>query len=144
MGMAKPKPSTEAEEELALEEYFGRDNADDLPWLLNRGPPELPELMAQSVWIIFILLPSLMVMVRSRAEMMPVVSREGQLSQGVADGDLPPTSMSLELPMTTGVSASGLHLDDSNVVGLAAHIGGGILLPSEKVTLMELAPSMTW
>ena len=60
--------------------------------------------MAQSVWIIFILLPSLMVMVRSRAEMMPVVSEKVSSPKGLPMVvTCSPTSMSLELPMTTGV-----------------------------------------
>ena len=38
------------------------------PQALIRGPPELPELMAVSVWSMFITVPSLMVTERSLAE----------------------------------------------------------------------------
>ena len=43
------------------------------PYWLNSGPPELPELMVQSVCKTLMTLPSLMVMARSRADTTPVV-----------------------------------------------------------------------
>ena len=104
MGMAKPRPSTEAEEELLPEEYLAETMPMTSPWLLNSGPPELPELMAQSVWIMFIWRPSLMVMERSRAEMMPVLSEKVSSPKGLPMVvTCSPTSISLDLPMTTGV-----------------------------------------
>ena len=81
------------------------------PWLLNRGPPELPELMAQSVWIMFIFRPSLMVMDRFRAEIMPVVSVKVSSPRGLPMAvTCSPTSMSSEEPMTTGVRPVALIL----------------------------------
>ena len=69
MGMAKPMPSMEASEEEALADTMPTA----WPYRSNKGPPELPELMAVSVWSIFIMVPSLMVMVRSLAETSPPV-----------------------------------------------------------------------
>ena len=43
------------------------------PYMSLRGPPELPELMAVSVWIMFMTSPFSMVMLRSLAETMPEV-----------------------------------------------------------------------
>ena len=46
-----------------------------LPWPLISGPPELPWLMAASVWMTFWMLVSLgEEIVRLRAETMPVVT----------------------------------------------------------------------
>ena len=60
--------------------------------------------MAQSVWIMFIWRPSLMVMERSRAEMMPVLSEKVSSPRGLPMVvTCSPTSISLDLPMTTGV-----------------------------------------
>ena len=48
MGMAKPMPSMVAEEPL-LPEYLAETIPMAWPYWSNRGPPELPELMAASV-----------------------------------------------------------------------------------------------
>ena len=65
--MAKPRPSTEASE-LELLDSLAETMPITWPYSLNRGPPELPELMAVSVWSMFITVPSLMVTERSLAE----------------------------------------------------------------------------
>ena len=50
IGMAKPMLSMEAVElELELEPYFAFVMPTTSPYMLNRAPPELPELMAASV-----------------------------------------------------------------------------------------------
>ena len=74
--------------------------------------------------------------------MMPVVSEKVSSPKGLPMVvTCSPTSMSLELPMTTGGQAGGLHLDDSDVVGLlAAHIGGGILLTVREGHLDGVGP----
>ena len=72
MGMAKPRPSMVALLELepdSLAEVMPMT----WPYMSKRGPPELPELMAVSVWIMFMTSPFSMVMLRSLAEMMPEV-----------------------------------------------------------------------
>ena len=52
MGMAKPRPSTLAEVlEVLLEDILAETMPTTWPYWLKRGPPELPELMAVSVWI---------------------------------------------------------------------------------------------
>ena len=66
MGMAKPMPSMDAPEPV-LPEYLAVVMPTTSPRILNRGPPELPGLMAASVCIMLIRLPSVL-MVRSLAE----------------------------------------------------------------------------
>ena len=48
MGMAKPMPSMDAPEPV-VPEYLAVVMPTTSPLVLNRGPPELPELMAASV-----------------------------------------------------------------------------------------------
>ena len=50
--------SMEAPEELEEPEYFAEVIPTTRPYWSNSGPPELPELMVQSVWIILMTVPS--------------------------------------------------------------------------------------
>ena len=54
MGMAKPMPSMDAPEEVEPE-YFAVVMPTTSPFILKSGPPELPELMAASVWSILMM-----------------------------------------------------------------------------------------
>ena len=72
------------------------------PYSLNRGPPELPELMAQSVCSRSMTVPELMVTVRSRALITPVVREKVSSPRGLpmaATGS--PTTRESESPSTT-------------------------------------------
>ena len=50
MGMAKPRPSTLAEEPEPLLDSLAETMPTTWPYWLKSAPPELPELMAVSVW----------------------------------------------------------------------------------------------
>ena len=75
MGMAKPMPSMVASEldVLPLLDSLAEVMPTTRPYWSNRGPPELPLLMVQSVWIMFITVPSLMVTERPVADTVPEV-----------------------------------------------------------------------
>ena len=71
IGMAKPRPSAETPE---LERVcLAVTMPMTFPLSSNRGPPELPGLMAQLVWSMFMVTLSSVVMSRSRADTMPSV-----------------------------------------------------------------------
>ena len=67
MGSAKPMPSMVAPE-LVEPEYLAVVMPMTLPFISNRGPPELPELMATSVCSMLMGRPSVLIS-RSRALM---------------------------------------------------------------------------
>ena len=60
MGMAKPMPSMDAPE-LVVPEYLAVVMPMTSPAILNRGPPELPGLMAASVWSILMMVPPVVI-----------------------------------------------------------------------------------
>ena len=71
---------------------------------MNNAPPELPELMAQSVWMRFMLTPLERVICRSSAETVPAVSEKVSSPSGLPIASTEsPTLRSSELPKTTGV-----------------------------------------
>ena len=77
------------------------------PYMLNRAPPELPELMAQSVWISSWVLPEDMVTSRFRALTAPAVREKVSSPRGLPMATtLSPTFSLPEEPMTTGVRPS--------------------------------------
>ena len=73
LGMAKPIPSIE--EPSVLDESFIELIPITWPAMLINGPPELPELMAASVWITDVSVPSVPALrVRLVAEIIPRVT----------------------------------------------------------------------
>ena len=101
-GMAKPMLSMDASEEELLE-YFALVMPMTSPYRLNSAPPELPELIAQSVWINRMAVPLEMVTSRSRALTAPAVREKVSSPRGLPMATtLSPTFRLLELPRTTG------------------------------------------
>ena len=91
----------EEEEEL---EYLALVMPTTSPYILNRAPPELPELMAQSVWIRSMVVSEDMVTSRFRALTIPEVSEKVSSPRGLPMATtLSPTFSLSESPMTTGV-----------------------------------------
>ena len=60
MGMAKPMPSMDAPEEV-VPENLAVVMPMTSPRMLKRGPPELPGLMAASVWIMLMMAPPVVI-----------------------------------------------------------------------------------
>ena len=67
MGMAKPMPSITVPEPV-VPEYLAVVMPTTLPLMSNKGPPELPELIAASVCSMLMGVPSVLIS-RSMAEM---------------------------------------------------------------------------
>ena len=105
MGMAKPMLSMDAPEELL--EYLALVMPMTSPYRLNSAPPELPELMAQSVCISCIVAPLDIVISRSLALIEPEVREKVNSPKGLPMATtLSPTFKLSELPKTTGVKLS--------------------------------------
>ena len=84
IGMAKPMLSIEAVPlELELEPYFAFVMPTTSPYMLNSAPPELPELMAASVWIRLMRRPFENVTSRFSALTMPAVSENVSSPSGL-------------------------------------------------------------
>ena len=104
MGMAKPMLSMLAWPELPLEEYLALVIPTTSPYILNRAPPELPELMAVSVWIRFIVTLLDRVTERFRALTVPLVREKVSSPRGLPMATTSsPTLRASESPRTTGV-----------------------------------------
>ena len=98
--------SMDASEEEELE-YLALVTPMTSPYILNSAPPELPELMAQSVCIRSMVMPPERVISRSMALMAPEVREKVSSPRGLPMATtLSPTFMASESPSTTGVRFS--------------------------------------
>ena len=119
------------------------------PAMLTSGPPELPELMAASVWITVVATElSLALTVRLVAEMIPLVT---VLAYSEPIGDPIaitswPAAMSLELPkVATVVTLAALIFKTArSVVSSVPTIWASTVLPLLKITWISLEPETTW
>src|SRR5581483_9405765 len=124
------------------------------PLALSSGPPELPGLMAASVWRtwrrVSVLPPepwSPAEIVRSRAETMPSVtvgppSRARALPMATTES---PTTRASELPiLTAGRPLASTLRTARSAVASFPRTRPASLRPSASVTVMVLAPAMTW
>ena len=101
--MAKPMLSMEASPE-ELEEYLALVMPITSPYILNSAPPELPELMAASVWIRFIVTSEERVTSLFRALTLPLVRLKVSSPKGLPMATTSsPTFRVSESPITTGV-----------------------------------------
>ncbi len=119
-----------------------------LPALSSSGPPELPGLIAASVWIIpWINLPVIALISRPSAEIIPEVmvwSRPNGLPMAKT---FCPTSRSSELPIPMGfnmlagafICRTARSLSGAAPIRAALHVE-----PSAIVTWMRLASLITW
>ena len=132
MGMAKPTP-TLSPVLLAMAVFMPIIR----PWLSNSGPPELPGLMAASIWMIDLRLrrPRRPGSERSRLEMMPVLSVRSRPKGLPMANTRWPTSRFVELPGCDGKErvGRGVDLQHGHVGGrIAADEFGGVLLAVEE------------
>ena len=119
------------------------------PAMLTSGPPELPELMAASVWITVVATElSLALTVRLVAEMIPLVT---VLAYSKPIGDPIaitswPAAMSLELlKVATVVTLAALIFKTArSVVSSVPTIWASTVLPLLKITWISLEPETTW
>ena len=105
MGMAKPMPSMDAPE-LVVPEYLAVVMPMISPYILNSGPPELPGLMAASVWSI---LMTVLSVVTSRLMPLtyPTVSVAARRPRGLPMATtMSPMERSEVLPMDTADNPS--------------------------------------
>ena len=106
IGMAKPILSMEASL-VELLEYLALVIPITSPYILNKGPPELPELMAQSVWIRFMVTLLESVTSRSSALTEPEVSENVSSPRGFPMATTSsPTLVLSESPRTTWARSS--------------------------------------
>ena len=144
MGIAKPRfwdtaPLLVVVEPLALTRPISS------PRPLNRPPPELPGLMAASVWIRLIALPSTSTE-RSTALTMPSVTLPLRVPIGLPTATtVSPTASALLSPIVAGVRpvASILSTATSDEESEPITVAG-YSVSSDSCTVMEVAPSTTW
>ena len=104
MGMAKPMLSMDASELDEELEYLALVMPMTSPYILKSAPPELPELMAQSVCMRFMVVPEESVTGRSSALIAPAVRENVSSPSGLPMATtLSPTFSVSESPSTTGV-----------------------------------------
>ena len=140
IGMAKPRPSTPSLEILALLMPM------TLPSASTRAPPELPGLMAASVWMSFMLWPSAP-MVRLRELMTPTVtvpwnSRPRGLPIAMAGS--PTWRESLSPNSATGRLSILILTTARSVFSSRPTTVPSVLWPSAKETMTVLAVPTTW
>ena len=148
--MAKPTPELEPEEE-AISVFTPMS----LPSLSTRAPPELPGLMAASVWIMFVytalelleeeLLEELSAeVVRLVAETMPVetdCSRPNGLPTAITHS---PTERSEEEPISMAVRSVASIFNTARSLDASVPTTMAVYTEPEAFTLSWSAPSITW
>ena len=116
------------------------------PAMLNSGPPELPRLMAASVWMKSSYGPALML--RLRAETMPSVTEPPSPNGLPIAITQSPTRIVSELPNGTAVSGfagSGVTFSTARSVSVSRPFTCALrVVPSAKLTSISSASSMTW
>ena len=143
-GMAKPTPAL-SPVLLAMAVFMPIIRA----WLSRSGPPELPGLIAASIWMIdFSDRPERRLgSDRFRLAMMPVVSVRSSPKGLPMAKTRCPTFNCVELPKTTGNSDAGgasIFSTATSVAGSWPTSRASYVLPSNKVTWIWRAPSTTW
>ena len=115
-----------------------------LPWASTRAPPELPGLMAASVWMKFskVLMPR---WERPRAETMPMVTVWPTPKGLPMASTTSPTRMPSIWPKTMAGSLSALTLSTARSVSGSLPMTLALSLrPSLTATSMSSAASTTW
>ena len=150
-GIEKPSP-IEPESVVAMAVLMPMSS----PSPLTSAPPELPELMAASVWMrplrVELDWPAPppcspeTVMDRSRAETMPVVTVPSRPSGEPIATAMSPTCTALESAKVTGVRSSPpfTWMTARSWVASVATMVASLVVPSEKRTSTDCAPSTTW
>jgi hypothetical protein len=115
-----------------------------LPFVSTSAPPELPGLIAASVWMKLlngVEGPSS----RPTALMMPIVTVCPTLNGSPMASTMSPTLAWSERPKVIGVNpAAFTRTTARSVSGSVPTILPGTVRPSESVTLMSDTPSTTW
>ena len=116
------------------------------PWLLNTPPPELPGLTAASIWIRFIVVPSLIVIARSSPLTTPTVSVPDRRPSGLPMTlAVSPMRSSLELPMTAyDRFCASIFSSATSVTSSVPTRAASYSVLSASATVIFVAFSMTW
>ncbi len=114
------------------------------PAMLNSGPPELPRLIAASVWMKSSYRPWRMS--RPRAETMPAVTEPPRPKGLPIASTQSPTCAVSELPNCTAVSGLSVRMRSTaiSVRGSVPSSSARIVVLSDRITLISSAPSITW
>ena len=136
--MAKPRPIEPPDGEMIAE-----FTPTTLPSMSNSGPPELPRLMAASVWMKSSYGPD--AMSRLRAETMPAVTVPPSPNGLPIAITQSPTRTASESPNeTAGSGASAFTRNTARSVFSSLPTSSAVKLrPSGKLTVISSAPSMT-
>ncbi len=155
-GMANPSPIEPDCSPLMPLDIVAIDDVMPMTWpcALNRGPPELPGLIAASIWIALVttcVLPSSpdAETGRSTADTMPVVAVFARPSGLPTARTASPTVTSSDVPNDAGFRSSGGSFSSTtarSVVGSVPTIVASYRRPSDSVTctVSFCAPDTTW
>ena len=144
IGIAKPILSIEASDK-PDDEYLAFVIPTTSPYILNSAPPELPEFIAVSVCIRFMVVFSV-VTVLSRALTTPAVSEKVSSPSGLPIATTSsPTDRSVDEPRTTGVrpSASILRTATSLLSSLPISSASSPLVSSSPICTLKASPCTT-